>query len=85
MPRRHLRGLRDDEFCSDKFGRSGAIGLTVWSNDVELKRRTRIMKQVKTLNELINRTRRAKAPALVLTLFVFLLGTTTARSQGHGR
>ena len=43
------------------------------------------MNQVKTLHELINRTRRAKAPALVLTLFVFLLGTTTARSQGHGR
>ena len=43
------------------------------------------MNQVKTLNELINRTRRAKVPALVLTLFVFLLGTTTARSQGHGR
>ena len=42
------------------------------------------MNQVKTINELINRTWRAQVTALVLTLFVFLLGTTTARSQGHG-
>lgn len=41
------------------------------------------MNQVKTINEFINRTWRAQVTALVLTLFVFLLGTT-ARAQGHG-
>jgi len=42
------------------------------------------MNQVKTINELINRTWRAPATALALTLFVFLFGTTTARAQGAG-
>jgi hypothetical protein len=42
------------------------------------------MNQVKTINELINRTWRAPATALALTLFVFLFGTNTARAQGAG-
>lgn len=42
------------------------------------------MNQVKTINELINRTWRAPATALALTLLVFLVGTTTARAQGAG-
>jgi hypothetical protein len=42
------------------------------------------MNQVKTINELINRTWRAPATPLALTLFVFLFGTTTVRAQRAG-
>ena len=42
------------------------------------------MNQVRMVSELTNRPWLAQMTALMLTLFVVLLGTTTARAQGHG-
>ena len=79
-------GLPDctNEAAFTKAFRAGCDSPSLGGLCFEIKMRTIIMNQVKTINELINRTWCTPATALALILFVFPFGTTTARAQGAG-